>query len=518
MKFTFFSFLLTVLLTPAAQAGRAIVFMKDRQAFETARLPVKIQKNLKHLNTFIVEAKDESQLQALKNIPGVSYVEKEHNRPVVSFQPQRQSLLANVAIEHAEKTWGLEAIKAPQAWEKSGKGQGIRVLVLDTGIDPKHPSLKDNFEKGRDFTGISKGENFTDQTGHGTHVAGTVAAVENSTGFAGVAPEAKILAGRVCSEMGCNNVGVVEGLDWGVTEKVDVINLSLGSSGSSPAEQEAILRADRAGISVVAATGNYGIDKVLFPAAYPSVIAVGAVDRNMQIASFSQYGPEVTLVAPGVEVVSTYPVGKGRKSILTLNVGSSQTQSAIEFMMGTTPSWKPQYMTVVDCGTGRPEDFQGKDLTGKIALVAKTDLAFADQIRSAMRVGSRHVLIYNTDGKYADVKLFDNENSLFASAYLIDAKLGWQLKSLLTAGKNPLVSLQTIATNYFETFGTSMASPHVAGVVALIKAANKDLTPAQIKSLLMKTALPLTPNDHNKFGAGLVDAEAAVLEAQRLLK
>lgn len=517
MKFTFFSFLLTVLLIPAAHAGRAIVFMKDRQAFEAAQLPVKIHKNLRNLNTFIVETQDESQLQALKNLPGVSYVEKEHNRPV-SFKPQRQSRLANVAIERAEKTWGLEAIKASQAWEKVGKGQGIRVLVLDTGIDPKHPSLKDNFEKGRDFTGLSKGEDFTDQTGHGTHVAGTVAAVENSAGFAGVAPKARILAGRVCSEMGCNNVGMIEGLDWGVTEKVDVINMSLGSMGSSPAEQEAILRADRAGIAVVAATGNYGTNQVLFPAAYPSVIAVGAVDRNMEIASFSQYGPEVTLVAPGVEVISTYPVGKGRKSFLTLTVGSIQTQSSIEFMTGTTPSWQPQNMEVVDCGLGRSEDFQGKDLTGKIALMAKSDLAFVDQIRAAMLRGSRHVLIYNTDGKYADVRLFDKENSLFASAYLIDAKLGKELKSLLVAGKNPVVSLQTIGTNYFETFGTSMASPHVAGVVALIKSANKKLTPAQIKSLLIKTALPLTPNDQNKFGAGLVDAEAAVIEAQRLLK
>lgn len=517
MKFTFFTFLLSILLTPAAQAGRAIVFMKDRQAFETARLPVKVQKHLKNLNTFIVEAPHESQLQALKNLPGVSYVEKEHNHPL-GLRPQKQSRLANIAIDRAERTWGLEAIKAPQAWDLAGKGQGIRVLVLDTGIDPKHPSLKDNFEKGRDFTGLSKGEDFTDQTGHGTHVAGTVAAVENHAGFAGVAPKAKILAGRVCSEMGCNNVAMIEGLDWGVSEKVDVINLSLGSTSSSPAEQEAILRADRAGISVVAATGNYGIDSVLFPAAYPSVIAVGAVDRNMEIASFSQYGPEVTVVAPGVEVISTYPVGKGRKSFLTLKVGPRRIQSSIELMIGTTPSWNPQEMTVVDCGWGRPEDFKGKDLTGKIALVAKTNQSFADQIRSAMLAGSRHVLIYNTDDQYTDLRLFEKENSLFASAYLIDAKLGWELRSLLAAGKNPVVSLQTIGTNYFETFGTSMASPHVAGVVALIKATNKKLTPAQIKSLLIKTALPLTPNDHNKFGAGLVDAQAAVIEAQRLLK
>lgn len=368
-------FLLILFLVPTAQAGRALVFMKNRESFQGAQLPVKIQKHLKNLNVFIVEAQDDQQLQAIKNLPGVAYVEKEFNHPVK---------LENIAIEKAEKPWGLDAIKAPRAWEIAGKGKGIRVLVLDTGIDPQHPSLKDNFEKGRDFTGASKGTFFFDETGHGTHVAGTVAAIENSSGFAGVAPEATILAGRVCGEMGCNSIGVIEGIDWGVSEKVDVINLSLGSTGASPATLEAVLRADRAGVSIVAATGNYGVNEVLFPAAYPSVIAVGAVDRHMQIAKFSQYGPEVTLVAPGVEIVSTYPRAKG--------------------------------------------------------------------------------------------------------------------------------------SPFFETFGTSMASPHVAGVVALVRSANKKLTPLEIKELLIKTAIPLSPNIDNKFGAGLVNAEAAVSEALRLTK
>lgn len=370
-------FLMVLFLFPSAQAGRALVFMKNRDAFEAAKLPVTIQKHLKNLNAFIIDTRDDKQLEVIKKFPGVTYVEKEHNHPIAKLE--------NNAIENAVKPWGIDAVKAPRAWEIAGKGKGVRVLVLDTGIDPQHPSLKTNFEKGRDFTGDSKGGYFFDETGHGTHVAGTVAALEDpKTGFSGVAPEATILAGRVCGVMGCNNIGVVEGIDWGVTEKVDVINLSLGSTDSSPASLEAVLRADRAGVSVVAATGNYGVNEVLFPAAYPSVIAVGAVDRYMQIARFSQFGPEVSLVAPGVEIVSTYPRNKG--------------------------------------------------------------------------------------------------------------------------------------SNFYETFGTSMASPHVAGVVALVRAANKDLTPAQIKALLIKTAIPLTPNPENKFGAGLVDAEAAVVEAQRLAK
>lgn len=371
-----FYFLTTLLLVAPAHANRAMVFMKDHHSYKTAKLPVKIQKRLDKLNVFIVETQDEAQLQLLKNLPSVAYVEKEHLRPTAK--------LKNLAIDHAEKPWGIDAINATRAWEISGKGHGTRILVLDTGIDPRHPLLLKNFEKGRDFSNGSRGTGFFDESGHGTHVAGTIAAAESENGFSGVAPEAKILAGKVCGEMGCNNIGVVEGINWGVSEKVDVINLSLGSFDSSPAEQEAILRADGAGISVVAATGNFGVNQVLFPAAYPSVIAVGAVDRYMQLGTFSQYGPETTLVAPGVEIVSTYSSAQG--------------------------------------------------------------------------------------------------------------------------------------SSFYETFGTSMASPHVAGVVALVRSANKNLTPAEIKALLVKTAKPLTPNIENKFGAGLVNAEAAVAEALRLLK
>ncbi len=139
-------------------------------------------------------------------------------------------------------------------------------------------------------------------------------------GFTGVAPQAKILMGRVCSEQGCSNVAIAQGINWGITEKVDVISMSLGGMWSTPAERDAVLKADKAGVTVVAASGNNGSGKVSFPAALPSVIAVGAIDNTLKKADFSQYGPELAVVAPGVAVVSSVPQGTGREASVEISM------------------------------------------------------------------------------------------------------------------------------------------------------------------------------------------------------
>ena len=155
------------------------------------------------------------------------------------------------------------------------------------------------FRSGQDFTGASTGADFTDHVGHGTHCSGTIAGVMDSNGFTGVAPKAKILMGRVCSEEGCSSVAIAQGINWGITQKVDVISMSLGGAWSTPGERDAIAKADKAGLTVVAATGNDGTNKVSYPAALPTVIAVGAIDRNLNKADFSQYGPEVAVTEIG---------------------------------------------------------------------------------------------------------------------------------------------------------------------------------------------------------------------------
>lgn len=384
--------------------------------------------------------------------------------------------------------------------------------MLDTGIDPRHPALKDNYEKGRNFVSPKEEWDILDRTGHGTHVAGTIAAAETATGFSGVAPKAKILAGRVCADSGCSNTAVVVGIHWGIKEKVDVINLSLGSSGASPAEQAAILKAEKAGISVMAATGNYGINQVAFPAAYPSVIAVGAVNKDLKHAVFSQYGPEVSVVAPGVQIASTIPLGTGRRSSVHIE-GLPESQGKAYLFRGSRVPPRNLTKKVVFAGEGALEQLALLDVKDRHVLMQRGALPYVTQIRNAMRAGATSVIIFNTEPGLTETRLFDQENTLFASGFFVEKSVGDALLAALQQNPELELTVRTEITDYQETFGTSMATPHVAGVVALIRSANKSLTPSEIKDLVMKTATPLSPNDENRFGAGLVNAEAAVLKA-----
>lgn len=522
MKFTFFSFLLALSATPA-WAERAIVMMNDTKAFErtlhtrgtwSQNIPGKIEKSLPQLNTFIVDTNNPADLERLKSSPGVAYVEKEYFHPappVVSSGVE----LANIDMIKPGAPWGINAVKAPQAWALSNKGEGIRVLVLDSGMNARHPSLAPNFEKGRNFTGDGDVTDFSDRTGHGTHVGGTIAAADDGEGFSGVAPKATLLAGKVCEDGGCSNVAIVAAISWGIDQGVDVMNLSLGSSGNgSPAERAALLRADQAGISVVAATGNYGVNEVLFPASASTVIGVGAVDKNLNHAVFSQYGPEVAVVAPGVQIVSTIPVGSGTVSTVTLNQDSASQSLQAYHLKGTAVPFSELTKAVVDCGLGSPADFSGKDVKDKHVLVTVNGTTpIEEQIRNAMRAGASSVIVANNKPGLIDTRLFEKDNVLFAVGLLVDQASGEKIRSAITTSPNTKVSLKSDLASYKETFGTSMASPHVAGVVALVKAANKNIKPSQMKSLIMQTATPISPNPDNRFGKGLVNAEAAVKAA-----
>ncbi|MGZ3796017.1 MAG: S8 family serine peptidase, partial [Pseudobdellovibrionaceae bacterium] len=411
--------------------------------------------------------------------------------------------------------WGIAAVKAPEAWQASNnKGNGARVLVLDTGIDAEHPALKANFEKGRDFTGTSDGSDFSDKVGHGTHVSGTIAGVQEDSGFSGVAPEAKLLMGRVCTDQGCSNVAIAQGVNWGIEEKVDVISMSLGGMWSTSAEKTAIAAADAAGVTVVAASGNSGTGSVGYPAALPTVIAVGAVNSKLDKADFSQYGPELAVVAPGVDVVSSVPQGTGRESevIVTMS-GSSQKVTSTTFQ-GAKELDTAQDVPLVDAGLAKPEDFTGKDFTGKYALISRGEITFGEKVNNALKAHAAGAIIYNNAPGLIHGSLTQDGSTLNIAVAMVEQSVGEALKGELLASRPASASISTVKSDYAHFDGTSMATPHVAGVVALVKAANKNLQPSQVKEILKATAQKLAgPNSNNELGAGLVNAEAAVKTA-----
>ncbi|MDG0816312.1 S8 family serine peptidase [Bdellovibrio svalbardensis] len=542
MKLNVFSLILSVLLATSAQASqRVIVIMKDQQSFKAAHMAFRtngayalkgsgiksslatvdgqVEASLENLNTLIVNAKNDSEISKLQADPSVAYVEKEvfHEapRPVAGWLAAPAPTTPK-QVPGAKTPWGILAVKAPQAWAVSKQGAGARVLVLDTGIDANHPSLKANYEQGKDFTGASSGADVTDLVGHGSHCSGTIAGVMDSSGFTGVAPKAKILMGRVCAENGCSNVAIASGINWGISQKVDVISMSLGGAWSTPAERDAVAKADKAGVTVVAASGNDGSNKVSYPAALPSVIAVGAVDNNLKKADFSQYGKELAIVAPGVDVISTVPQGTGRESSVTLFVGQKSAKVNSATFQGAREVLNGETNVLVDCGLGKPEDFTGKDVKGKYALISRGEIAFGDKIKNAIAAGATGAVIYNNAPGLLQGSLTADGSTLPAAVFMIEQTVGQQLVAALKAKTPVKATVQTVATDYASFQGTSMATPHVAGVVALIKATNKTLTGAQVKEILKKTATALGPNSNNEYGAGMVNAEAAVNAAAQV--
>lgn len=221
-----------------------------------------------------------------------------------------------------ERPYGIDQIKAPEIWDKAEKGKGVVVAILDTGIDTTHPDLKDRIIGGRNFTLEGRLDDITDRNGHGTHVAGTIAGSENGIGVVGVAPEADLLICKVLDGNGSGDYrGITQAIRWATRwrgpngERVRVMNMSLGGPVPNERQYNAILQACAQGILVVVASGNDGDAKedtleFGWPAMYNECVTVGACDEKRKLASFSNNSKEVDVIAPGVEVLSTYPTGQ----------------------------------------------------------------------------------------------------------------------------------------------------------------------------------------------------------------
>ena len=238
-------------------------------------------------------------------------IEKKHKIKLFPFTVEALQTDPN------EIPYGVQQCQAPDIWETGEKGSGIVVAICDTGIDINHPDLKPNIIGGRNFTPEGLGhDKFDDGNGHGTHVAGTIAA---NGKIKGVAPEAKILALKVLDSHGSGSYySIIEGIRYATNwkgkngEKVRIINMSLGGTYNDKALEKAILEACSKGIVVVVASGNEGDNNEetmerSFPALYNECITVAACDEHKKMAYFTNNHLEVDVTAAGVDVLSTYP-------------------------------------------------------------------------------------------------------------------------------------------------------------------------------------------------------------------
>ncbi len=216
--------------------------------------------------------------------------------------------------------YNLTRINAALAWLSCYQGQEITVAVVDTGVDLDHPDLQANIVAGKSF--VSGTSSPDDDAGHGTHVAGIIAAVGNNGGVIGVAPGARIMPVKVLDSSGSGSIyDVAAGIEWAADQGVTVINLSLGSVGNSTTLKTAVDDAYNRGILLIAAGGNCGDssyaangcsyqDQPLYPAAYNHVMAVASTDSSDKQSSFSTQGSYIEIAAPGSSIYSTYPAGR----------------------------------------------------------------------------------------------------------------------------------------------------------------------------------------------------------------
>ena len=219
---------------------------------------------------------------------------------------------------------------AVEAW-KVTTGNGIKVAVLDSGVATDNPDINPKVVLRANFSGAASNE---DIYGHGTHVAGIVAATHNTSGVAGVCPGCTILAGKVLNDSGVgSSSGLANGINWAVSNGAKVINMSIGVRASRTLET-AVNNAWSKGVVLVAAAGNGGNQTKIYPGAYPNVIAVAATDNKDAKASFSTYGASwVDIAAPGVNVYSTFPnhkfvIGTQNNRSFGYDVGNGTSMSA----------------------------------------------------------------------------------------------------------------------------------------------------------------------------------------------
>lgn len=287
----------TVEAATAAERSVIIGFRQPPGAAEQALITGKkgrINRKYRHLPA-VTAVLPEAEIEALRRNPNVAYVAENSVLAVTPTLPGTES----------GNSWNVEQIGARAAHDAGFLGEGVKVAVIDSGIDTTHPELVDAYAGGIDIIGNDPDPS-VDPTGssHGTHVAGIIAGARNSTGVVGVAPGVALYAVKISNGADLTIANLVAGIDWAIDNSMQIINLSLGDPLENLAVTDAVTRADAAGILVVAAAGN-SIGPVVYPAATPSVIAVTPTDINKQIANFAPNGPQIDLAAPGINITST---------------------------------------------------------------------------------------------------------------------------------------------------------------------------------------------------------------------
>ena len=454
-----------------------------------------IREEFPELRVVEVSQRNPNAIAALAQNPNVEYVEE------VPLRYKMDLGSAQAVPSLANGLYGLLTTKATTAHGRGWTGTGIVVGFADTQLDIAHPDIAGNLNQSTNCVSSNpcSGSGWqNDGETHATHVAGTILGVNNSQGVLGVAYGAKLVHARVLAPGGGSTSDIMRGVTWLKDHGAKIVNLSLGG-GSKSRTEENFYKAMRNtyGVIVVAATGNSGTNIVSFPAGYAINVAVGAVDVNDVVASFSQRGKNIDITAPGVLVLSSVPAGTGHEASVT--AGSEYRAFGMEFS-GATNSISGN---LVNCGIGNPGEC-GAGISGNIALIQRGTLDFATKVTNAMNQGAVAAIIYNNAAG-------DFTGTLGAAGSWVPAvSVSDATGAALLSQASGTVVNKVSSWDHYD--GTSMATPHAAGVFALLWAANPTMTANAIETTIKNNCDDKGAAGYDTiYGYGRVNADKALI-------
>ena len=395
--------------------------------------------------------------------------------------------------------YGIAMVQADQV---SDSAAGNRTLcIVDSGINATHEDLAGIPMTGENFT--KSGTWDSDENSHGTHVAGTVAALNNSVGVVGVAPSGnlRLHIAKVFDASGsASSVTIARAMMSCWQAGAHVVSMSLGGEVASPMETRISALLAKKGLLLIAAAGNDGNTATSYPAGFPEVVSVAAIDENRALASFSQVNADVELAAPGVGVTSTVPAFSQVGSSLTVG---GQAYAALG--MEGSP---------LVAGAGALADFglgttvAAGSMSGKVCLIKRGEISFAQKVLNCQASGGAGAVVFNNTAGALSGTLGTTVTTI-PSVGITQADGEALLQSGL--GQATDVSVFLLPDLYAAYNGTSMATPHASAVAALIWSHHPGCSAAQVRKALNDSALDLgDPGRDAQFGHGLVQAKAAL--------
>ncbi len=427
-------------------------------------------------------------------IPGAAVAGLQRNPNIDFVELDARRYLYSHLTTSQEVPYGITQVQIGSLTETDAR----TICVIDSGYDYGHPDLPQANVSGTDDGGT--GSWMVDGSGHGTHVAGTIAALNNSEGVVGVVPGTPVGLHivKVFGDDGTWGYSSDLIAALGVCEAAgaNVVSMSLGGSFKSRAEQRAFDDAYREGVLSVAAAGNDGNTRKSFPASYDSVVSVAAIDDSKAVASFSQRNDQVELAAAGVGVLSTVPRGSGLES--SASAGGTDYESVA---MDGSPYSAGATGPLTDCGLGTSACPGGG---GQVCLIQRGDITFAEKVVACQDGGGVAAIIYNNVPGMLYGTLGETVTTI-PSVGTSDAD-GAAMNGQL--GDSATVAIE--ASDYAAWDGTSMATPHVSGVAALVWSNHVACTNEDIRNALNATAEDLDPPGRDvASGYGLVQATSA---------